>query len=77
MTESLLLLFFINAGAVARPSAFYGQGTGPILLSSVSCNSYASSLLKCSFSVPSSYCNHGDDAGVLCAGKLVWVAASD
>jgi len=48
-------------------SAYYGQGTGPIWLSRVSCIGNESSLTECSqFSVATKNCTHSDDAGVNC-----------
>ena len=55
--------------AVARKS-FYGPGTGQIWLNSVSCRGSESRLIDCSASrTRSSYCDHYDDAGVVCGSK--------
>ena len=59
-----------GAGAVGR-SAF-GGGVGPILLSQLNCNGSESSLVDCplpSFGLFSLFCNHANDAGVICRGE--------
>ena len=51
----------------AYGSAQYGQGTGPIWLSKLSCIGNESSLLDCSqFGVGTKNCTHSDDAAVYC-----------
>ena len=52
--------------------ASFGQGSGPIHLDEVACTGSEMRLDQCSYSVlppGQSYCNHGDDASVLCSGK--------
>ena len=59
-------------GAVAVGSAFFGGGSGSILLDDVMCSGNEESLLNCSrrSNVPllSSNCLHSEDAGVMCQG---------
>ena len=51
----------------ALKSATYGQGSGPILLSNVSCIGVESSLADCDhFGVIVGDCTHSNDAGVSC-----------
>ena len=48
-------------------SAQYGQGTGPIWLSKLSCIGNETSLIDCSqFDVGTKNCTHSDDAAVQC-----------
>ena len=51
-------------------SAQYGQGTGPIWLSRLSCFGNESSLLECGqLSVATKNCMHSNDASVVCNGN--------
>ena len=57
-------------GSVARHYAYYGMGSGPILLSSLSCTGRESSLLECDRNMYSALsCTHRSDAGVTCEGN--------
>ena len=56
-------------GAVAYRNAWFGIGGGPILLSGLICSGSEHSLLDCYSSIPSSSCDHFDDAGVSCSSK--------
>ena len=48
-------------------TAMYGEGSGPILLSNVSCNGSESQLLDCPYEAPDSNCDHSLDAGIYCS----------
>ena len=53
----------------APHKAYFGQGSGPILLVSVSCSGNESSITACSYDGFGKHnCDHDDDAGVTCSG---------
>ena len=54
------------AGAEARGSAFFGAGTGPIVLDDVQCTGSELLLANCTYN-PNHNCGHFEDAGVVCA----------
>ena len=58
-----------DTGATAYGDAYFGAGTGPILLDDVACTSSASQLLECSSRpILTHNCDHHADAGVGCEG---------
>ena len=57
------------AGAIARVRAFFGQGTGAILLDQVGCTGTETRLVDCSSNPIGIHdCSHFEDAGVTCQG---------
>ena len=63
--------FLYDLGAIARPNAFFGQGTGPIWLDDLLCRGNEERLVDCPVSTGGigmiDFCNgHADDAGVTC-----------
>ena len=60
-----------NAGAIAYSGAYFGEGSGSILLDNVQCVNSEPNLLQCTH-VTQHNCHHSEDAGVQCTlpGKL-------
>ncbi|XP_062407986.1 immunoglobulin superfamily member 1-like [Sardina pilchardus] len=57
--------------AVCAPdSAFYGAGTGQILMDNVKCSGTEQSLTQCSY-ISSHNCYHHEDAGVVCSLRVL------
>ncbi|KAI4901972.1 hypothetical protein NFI96_006074 [Prochilodus magdalenae] len=60
-----------GAAVGASHSAYFGQGSGPILLYEVACSGNENTLSNCSHSgFGYNYCNLSKDAGVICSGSL-------
>ena len=60
----------LGSSGMAIGSVYFGQGSGPIWLDSVTCTGYESSLASCGhlgINVTRS-CSHTEDAGVRCNG---------
>jgi len=61
------LFQFLSQGAQAFSSAFFGHGSGPILMANVGCSGLETHLANCTHSAPN-WCSHYEDAGVRCQG---------
>ena len=60
-----------NTDPVARGRAYFGQADGEIYLENVECEGGESYLLNCSSSGTGVHsCDHSEDAGVQCQGKM-------
>ena len=57
-------------GGVARSSAYFGVGTGDIVLDDVQCTGSEMTLLECT-ATTSHNCGHYEDAGVTCGNLLL------
>ena len=57
---------FFHPGAISYNSAYYGQGSGSILMDNVRCEGTEWRLFDCSHTSPL-YCGHYADASVLCS----------
>ena len=59
-----------TSDADVRFEAFFGEGTGRILLDDVTCNGSESQLIDCAHRPLGQHnCQHSDDAGVVCSGR--------
>ena len=68
-TDATVVCRQLGFGSSVRAygSAQYGQGTGPIWLSRLSCFGNESNLFECGqLSVTTKNCTHSDDAAVIC-----------
>ena len=59
--------YFILTGGTARSFAYFGQGTGSILMDNVHCSGTEQFLTNCTHSSTHN-CGHYEDAGVTCDG---------
>lgn len=61
----------VHVGATAFRNAFFGQGTGPILLDNLRCTGSEVKLVNCpNNGIGIHNCVHAEDAGLRCAGEL-------
>lgn len=69
----VVLTICINTfiGATALAGAVFGQGTGPIFMEGLSCDSTASSILDCGVVLGYQFCSHAEDASVQCIGTIL------
>ena len=54
---------------MARTNAYYGPGTGFIMITYVGCTGEEPHLLNCTYGYGRTYCGHYEDAGVQCPGR--------
>jgi len=59
------------SGGSARSGAYFGQGTGYILLNNVNCAGNESNIYGCDIRYNTHDCGHHKDAGVVCVGENV------
>ena len=58
---------YFTSGAIARSNAYFGQGSGSILLDDVHCTGNEASIFSCIHNgIGSHNCDHSVDAGVVC-----------
>ena len=61
------MYLYFTSGAIAKGSAYFGQGSGSILLDKVYCTGNETSIFSCSYNIFGSHtCSHHNDAGVVC-----------
>lgn len=71
LTQETILPFLcvshFRMGAVAKSSAFFGQGSGPILLDDLNCLGQETNILQCDAKGwGRNNCGHDEDVGVIC-----------
>ena len=60
---------FLSVGPLALGEAYFGNGSGDIVLDNVVCRGTESSLLECDTNPLGQHnCDHSEDAGVRCEG---------
>ena len=55
-------------GSVARRSAYFDEGFGPVQFTSFQCNGTETRIQDCPYTIENS-CTHSADAGVTCVGE--------
>ena len=71
----LIITFLAHPGAENFSGAYFGQGNGLIFLDNVACSGNETSLISCSYTIPTSNDSHSDDAGVRCPGQQYFILA--
>lgn len=64
----IFILTFVIFIGIARGSAYFGMGTGSILMDDVACTGSESSITSCTYTSMHN-CAHGEDVGVTCTRK--------
>lgn len=62
---------FLSTDAVAYSRAYFGAGSGPILLDDVRCTGSETALINCTYDRFTYDCGHYEDAGVRCQGQIL------
>lgn len=65
ITTGTVHLVFVS-DAEAYGNSYYGNGTGPIVYTSVSCEGTEASIANCPFKIQTATCDHSEDVGVRC-----------
>ena len=66
--------YYYLIGARGESNAIFGQGSGPIWHSNVSCSGTEGRLLDCSTGAVGGHtCSHSDDAGVTCNTSMLCI----
>lgn len=62
--EERLLLYLL--GSYAYSFAYFGQGSGPIVMDNLQCTGGENALTDCPYDPDISDCTHFEDSGVMC-----------
>lgn len=63
-----------GAPIAAKSNAYFGHGSGPILLDNVECSGFELELSQCfHLGWGQHNCGHHEDAGVICARKTLFI----
>ena len=77
LVSCLSLCEFVSTGAIAWSRAYFGQGTGAILLDQLRCTGNETRLVNCPSNPLGIHdCSHYEDAGVTCQGMHVCLSTS-
>lgn len=61
--------FFLDTLPIRQSSSLYGEGMGELFLTDLNCNGGENNLFECDGSSITE-CDHSEDAGVRCGGKV-------
>ncbi|XP_065934945.1 uncharacterized protein [Magallana gigas] len=61
------MLGYSRENATSTDTARFGQGQGPIWMDDVSCQGTENDIFDCNKTLVNHYCDHSDDAGVICS----------
>ena len=62
----------MHVGAIAAAGAYFGEGTGPILLDNVECTGNEERITACPHQrIGQHNCLHSEDASVICQRKFI------
>ena len=67
----MVIYYTVISGTTSRYRAYFGQGTGPILVDDLRCRGDEASIQYCPQNTYGHNCLHNEDAGVECIGKYL------
>ena len=71
MAHTIIFCIFSSSIPVAVPGAYYGAGTGEILIDGLQCNGTEANIGYCGkHPLGVNNCSHTEDAGLMCLRKL-------
>ena len=65
----LIIIMIVCSDILPLKYAFFGEGTLPILISDLQCTGEEASLLDCEYYKNPDFCDHDEDASLLCPGE--------